>query len=96
MNVAQFLALLEAHPGQHLRIALPNGDWVPAHFHITEVGHVRKDFIDCGGMRRTVQSCVLQTWVFLDVQHRLKSDKLAQILRVSGDVLPSLDLPVEI
>ncbi len=96
MNVEQLLALLDAHPGQHLRIALPNGDGVSAHFHITEVGHVRKDFMDCGGTRRSVQSCVLQTWVFLDVQHRLKTDKLSQILRVAGDVLPSLDLPVEI
>jgi hypothetical protein len=96
MNVASFLALLEAHPNQALRIVLPNGQAVAPHFHITEVGHVRKDFMDCGGTRRTVQSCVLQTWVFLDVQHRLKSDKLAQILRIAGDVLPSLDLPVEI
>ena len=22
----------------------------PAHFHVTEVGRVRKDFIDCGGI----------------------------------------------
>lgn len=96
MNVETFLSLLEAHPRQALRIVLPDGQAVAPHFHITEVGHVRKDFMDCGGTRRSVQSCVLQTWVFLDVQHRLKTDKLAQILRIAGDVLPSLDLPVEI
>jgi Family of unknown function (DUF6428) len=96
MNVETFLGLLEAHPQQALRIVLPGGQAVPPHFHITEVGHVRKDFMDCSGTRRSVQSCVLQTWVFLDVQHRLKTDKLAQILRIAGDVLPSLDLPVEI
>lgn len=31
-----------------LEIALPGGETLPAHFHITEVGRVRKDFVDCG------------------------------------------------
>jgi hypothetical protein len=39
---------------------------------------------------------LLQTWVHSDVDHRLETSKLANILRIAGDVLPSLDLPVEI
>ena len=31
---------------------LPNGELVPNHFHVTEVGKVTKHFIDCGGMVR--------------------------------------------
>ena len=31
---------------------LPNGDLVPNHFHVTEVGRVTKNFIDCGGKIR--------------------------------------------
>ena len=96
MNVEQFLALLEAHPHQNLSIVLPNGATVAPHFHITEVGHVAKRFMDCGGTLRTTESCLLQTWVHTDVDHRLESTKLANILRIAGDVLPSLDLPVEI
>jgi hypothetical protein len=96
MNVEQFLALLETHPQQALRIVLPNGEAVAAHFHITEVGHVAKSFMDCGGTRRKIESCLLQTWVHSDVDHRLETSKLANILRIAGDVLPSLDLPVEI
>lgn len=96
MNVEQFLSLLEANPDQALRIVLPDGQTIPAHFHITEVGHVSKNFMDCGGTRRKTESCMLQTWVFLDLHHRLSSSKLANILRMAGDVLPSLDLPVEI
>ncbi len=96
MNVAQFLSLLDANPEQHLRIELPNGEAVAAHFHITEVGHVTKNFMDCGGTRRKTESCLLQTWVYSDVDHRLETAKLANILRIAGDVLPSLDLPVEI
>lgn len=28
---------------------LENGNSVPEHFHVTEVGIITKDFIDCGG-----------------------------------------------
>ena len=96
MNVEQFLSLLEAHPQEALRIVLPNGEAVAPHFHITEVGHVTKRFMDCGGTHRKTKSCLLQTWVHSDVDHRLETGKLANILRIAGDVLPSLDLPVEI
>ncbi len=96
MNVEQFLGLLEAHPNQALCIVLPNGESIAPHFHITEVGHVIKSFMDCGGTRRKTESCLLQTWVYSDVDHRLETSKLANILRIAGDVLPSLDLPVEI
>jgi hypothetical protein len=96
MNVEQFLALIEAYPHQSLRITLPNGEAVAPHFHITEVGHVTKSFLDCGGTRRKIESCLLQTWVYSDVDHRLETNKLASILRTAGDVLPALDLPVEI
>ena len=96
MNGEQFLSLLEANPQQHLHIVLPNGEAVAAHFHITEVGHAAKNFMDCGGTRRKTESCLLQTWVYSDVDHRLETTKLANILRIAGDVLPSLDLPVEI
>jgi hypothetical protein len=96
MNVEQFLSLLEANPQQNLRIILPDGKVVAPHFHITEVGHVTKNFMDCGGTRRKTESCLLQTWVYSDVDHRLETNKLANILRIAGDVLPALDLPVEI
>ena len=32
---------------------LPNGNSVPKHFHVTEVGKVVKDYIDCGGNVRS-------------------------------------------
>ncbi|MGI4738144.1 MAG: DUF6428 family protein [Janthinobacterium lividum] len=32
---------------------LPTGEYLPAHFHVTEVvGLVSKHFIDCGGVER--------------------------------------------
>lgn len=47
---------------------------------MTEVGKVTKDFVDCGGVRRMEQTCVLQTLVASDVDHRLSTSKLSGIL----------------
>lgn len=96
MNIAAFLSALRAHAGKPVSLLLPDGGFVPAHFHITEVGHVTKRFIDCGGTRRTLETCLLQTWVHDDVDHRLLAGKLAAIFDKAGDVLPHHDLPVEI
>jgi len=96
MIVKEFRALLDAHPGVRLHVMLSDGAFVPDHFHITEVGRVRKDFIDCGGTVRTTSSCLLQVWVADDVDHRLDSTKLAAIMRVAAPLLESDDLPVEV
>lgn len=96
MTVNEFRRLLEANPGARMHWMLPDRSFVPAHFHITEVGRVRKDFIDCGGTVRSTQSCVLQIWVADDVDHRLETTKLASILRVAGPLLESDEIPVEV
>ena len=96
MTVKEFRSLLDAHPGVRMHVMLPDGAFVPDHFHITEVGRVRKDFIDCGGTVRTASSCLLQVWVADDVDHRLDSTKLAAIMRVAAPLLESDDLPVEV
>lgn len=75
---------------------LPDGRFVPGHFHVTEVGRVQKDFIDCGGTRRSTTSCVLQVWVADDTDHRLAAGKLAGIMEVAAPLLGSEELPVEV
>jgi hypothetical protein len=95
MNLHEFIDVLEHHPTASLQISLPGGGHVPSHFHITEVGHVRKDFIDCGGTVRSSSRCVLQVWVANDTDHRLDAAKLLKIVRLGAKVLPSNDLPVE-
>jgi hypothetical protein len=96
MNVSDLKSLLAAHPAAPLHIALPWGEAVPEHFHVTEVGRVQKDFIDCGGTKRQQVSCVLQVWVADDVNHRLVSDKLAKIMKLSESVVGDDSLGVEI
>jgi hypothetical protein len=97
MNITELKTVLELNPDKGLKFILPNKESIPAHFHITEVGHVRKDFIDCGGTRRAASSCVLQAWVAAnDEEHSLSAGKLASILKLAGKILPSDELEVEL
>jgi hypothetical protein len=96
MTVDQLLTVLSDRTEAELHLMLPGGEFVPAHFHVTEVGRVQKDFIDCGGAVRSTAACVLQVWVADDADHRLVAGKLAQILRLATPVLKTTDLPVEV
>lgn len=96
MKVSEFRAVLAAHPDAKMHWMLPDRSFVPEHYHITEVGRVQKDFIDCGGTIRSLTSCLLQIWVADDKDHRLETTKLAKIMEVAGPVLASDELPVEV
>jgi hypothetical protein len=95
MNVESFITHLKSHPERNLSLRLPDGSLVPAHFHITEIGHVIKRFADCGGVRRVQEACVLQTWVHDDEEHRLSAGKLAGVFDKVDDLFEDLSLPVE-
>ncbi|MFO1065269.1 MAG: DUF6428 family protein [Pirellulales bacterium] len=96
MDSRQLSLLLEANPTAPLKFVLPGGEPVPDHFHVTEVGRVEKNFIDCGGTIRKLASCQLQLWTADDLHHRLKAGKLAAILKLADPVLKGQDLPVEV
>jgi len=77
---------------------LPNQTFVPHHFHVTEVGSVTKNFIDCGGKVREEKTIGFQLWEANDVDHRLAPSKLNSIIELSEKVLnlnPDLDIEVE-
>lgn len=96
MQLAQLKTLLGQHPDAGLAFILPDGSNVAQHFHVTEVGRVRKDFIDCGGTVRNTDACVLQVWVASDVDHRLEAGKLGKIIGLAKDILRDEDLAIEI
>lgn len=96
MKLSELTDLLQSHPGAGLAFVLPDGSGVAPHFHVTEVGRVRKDFIDCGGAARQSEACVLQVWVANDVDHRLEAGKLGKIIALAEGILRGADLPVEI
>ena len=73
-----------------------DGEPIEAHFHVTEVGRVQKDFVDCGGTVRRVVTCLLQTWVGNDIDHRITGGKLLKAFDYAAPVLSGEDLPVEL
>ena len=79
-----------------LKFQLPNGKFVPAHFHITEVGVITRNYIDCGGMLRQEDKLNLQLWVASDTDHRLKPKKVLDILQLSKKQLGYSNMEVEI
>lgn len=96
MILKELTKLLDDNPDAALYMMLPSGEFVPDHFHITEVGQVHKTFIDCGGTHREVNSCLLQVWTANDMDHRLIAGKLAKILKLGSKVLESDELSVEV
>lgn len=75
---------------------LPNGSFVPEHFHVTEVGLITKNFIDCGGTVRKETVVNFQLWDANDFEHRLKPQKLIHIIELSEKVLGIEDFEIEV
>jgi len=84
---------------EHLKtiaFQLPNGELVPNHFHVTEVGKITKHFIDCGGTVRNEEIVNFQLWNANDYDHRLHPEKLVNIIELSQKTLNIGDLEVEV
>ncbi|NNE76017.1 MAG: hypothetical protein HKN31_02985, partial [Pricia sp.] len=75
---------------------LPNGELVPNHFHVTEVGKITKNFIDCGGTVRKEEVVNFQLWDANDYDHRLHPEKLLSIIDLSEKILEIGDLEIEV
>ena len=75
---------------------LPDGSLVPNHFHVTEVGQITKNFIDCGGTVRKEEVINFQLWNANDYDHRLHPEKLVNIIELSEKILGLKDLEIEV
>jgi Family of unknown function (DUF6428) len=94
MKLSQFknqLANLE-----QLDFVLQNGQKVPSHFHITEVGMTTKQFTDCGNTFRTSKTATFQLWTSVDFYHRLDPKKVLSIINSTEKMFAGEDLEVEI
>ena len=96
MTLSELKSLLATHRDRRFRLTLPEGQAVPISFHVTEVGLLRKTFLDCGGTRRESTTCQLQIWIGADHDHRLETGKMAAILAKAESILPDDTVPVEI
>ena len=79
-----------------LKFQLPDGHFVPAHFHITEVGNLTRNYIDCGGIVRQENKISIQLWVASDNDHRLKPDKVLDILKLAEKQFELSNIDVEV
>lgn len=94
MKLSEFKQILSAQKA--LAFELPNGELVPSHFHVTEVGQINKHFIDCGGTVRRENVISLQLWNANDYDHRLHPEKLMHIIELSEKNLALEDLEIEV
>jgi hypothetical protein len=79
-----------------IRFILPNGQQVPVHFHVTEIGAVTRHFIDCGGSERIEKKVNFQLWEATDYDHRLAPTKLLGIIDLAEEKLGLGNLDVEV
>ncbi len=79
-----------------LQFVLPDGNLVPRHFHVTEIGKVTKHFIDCGGTDRLEEVINFQLWNANDYDHRIHPEKLIHIIELSEKALKLPDLEIEV
>ena len=94
MKLSQVKALLPTL--ENVAFKLENGTLVPEHFHVTEVGMVTKNFIDCGGTIRNEKTVNFQLWNANDFDHRLKPTKLLKIIELSEKQLGNDDAEIEV
>ena len=94
MNLGDLLyALKDCGKSTEISFILPDGTAIPSHYHVTEIGRIVKDYVDCGGQFRKEEYCSMQLWVANDVDHKLTLDKLHKILE-AGRELISDNMPV--
>lgn len=79
-----------------VHFTLPNGKFIPKHYHLTEIGLATKTFVDCGGKRHQDKKVNLQLWTSVDYYHRLKADKFLNIIQSSLPLYDGEDLEVEV
>jgi len=79
-----------------ISIMQTNGVLVPPHFHLTEIGKVTKEFIDCGATRRKDEVISLQLWTANDFDHRLEPSKMLGIIEQFQKTFKVDDLEIEV
>jgi len=82
---------------EKVNFQLPNGTFLPEYFHVTEVGIITKDFIDCGGTVRSEKVVNFQLWEDdQDADHRLSSARFLDIIQLSEKTLGIQDAEIEV
>lgn len=81
---------------ENMNFLLPNGEKLPSHYHLTEVGQVSKLFVDCGGVVREERLVSFQLWHANDFDHRLNAEKMLKIIALAENRLGLQDAEIEV
>ncbi len=81
---------------QQVQFQLEDGTLVPDHFHVTEMGLVLKNYVDCGGKMRNERSATFQLWVAGDTDHRLTLQKFLGIIAIADGLYSIQDIEVQV
>ena len=94
MKLSEFKSILLEL--DNISFKLPDGELIPSHFHVTEIGLLSKTYIDCGGKLREDKSINIQLWYSTELDHRLKANKLLNIIEQSERLIDLDDHEIEV
>ena len=94
MKLSEFKHLISAI--EEISFKLENGEIIPQHFHITEIGINSKEYIDCGGTIRLEKVINFQLWHANDFDHKLEAKKVLEIISLAEKALFIEDLDIEV
>ena len=94
MKLSEFKLALKN--SKEIKFILPDGSFIPQHFHVTEVAEITKNFMDCGGTIRKENLVSFQLWYSSDLKHRLSSEKLLSIIKLSEEKIGIQDFDIEV
>lgn len=97
MKLSQFKSALQlAKPQANPQFLHINGLPILAHYHITEIGLILKNYVDCGGVVRQERKASMQLWLANDTDHRLSTEKLLGIIEKSEQLFGLKDEELEV
>lgn len=97
MKLSQFKSALQlAKPESNPQFLQVNGMAIEAHYHITEIGLILKNYVDCGGVVRQERKASMQVWLANDTDHRLSCEKLLSIIEKSEQLFGLKDEELEV
>jgi len=97
MKISQFKSAIQLLQAQANPTFIQlNGISIEAHYHITEIGLVLKNYVDCGGVVRQERKATMQIWLANDTDHRLSAQKLLDIIEKSEQLFGLKDEELEV
>jgi hypothetical protein len=91
MLFQEFKQITQNNPAKEIKIYLPNGEIIPEHFHLTDIGTIAHNFIDCGGVVGSNSWVQIQLWVADDKDHRITTTTISKIITASEKILQNSD-----